>query len=131
VIETETTLLKASAIEAVAPGWGIGGVVKRLSSTLLEQLHKAYPLQGRIAQVTPQGVIVNIGAEQGGIPGRTLQVFGTEASIELAGKTVSYQGFPVGLIEVTHVETTLSQARVLEQSAPFQVGWKVKEVQRN
>jgi Curli production assembly/transport component CsgG len=131
VIETETTRIKASVIEPMSLAQGIDGVVERVSSTLLQQLHEAYPLQGRIAQVTPQGIIVNIGTEQGVTSGRRLQVFGTEEPIERDGKIVAYRGLPVGLIEVTNVEATLSQAKVLEQAVPFQAGWKVKEVQRN
>jgi Curli production assembly/transport component CsgG len=117
VVETETTRIKASALEPVVPLRGINGVVERVSRALLEQLLDAYPLQGRIAEVMPQGIILNIGAEQGVTPGRLLQVFGSEG--------------PVGLVEVTDVESKLSQARVLEQTVPFQAGWTVKEVQRN
>jgi class 3 adenylate cyclase/CHAT domain-containing protein/tetratricopeptide (TPR) repeat protein len=131
VIETETTRIKASTVEPIELSRGIDGTVDRVSSALLQQLHGAYPLQARIAQVTPQGIIVNIGAEQGMTPGRTLQVFGAEEPIEIDGKIVGYRGLPIGLIEVTNVEATLSQARVLEQTTPFQTGWKVKEVQRN
>jgi hypothetical protein len=122
VIETETTRIKASVIEPLARAQGIDGVVERVSSALLQQLYEAYPLQGRIAQVTPQGIIVNIGSEQGAIPGRMLQVFGTEESIDLDGKIVGYRGLPVGLIEVTTVEATLSQAKVLEQTALYDTG---------
>jgi tetratricopeptide (TPR) repeat protein len=131
VIETETTRIKASTVEPVEPSRGIDGALERASRALLQQLHEAYPLQGRIAQVTPQGIIVNIGAEQGMASGRTLQVFGAEEPIEIEGKIVGYRGLPIGLIEVTNVEATLSQARVLEQTAPFQAGWKVQEVRRN
>ena len=131
VIETETTRIKASVVEPVGPPREIDGVVERVSKALLQQLHQAYPLQGRIAQVMPQGIIVNIGAEQGVTSGRMLQVFGTEEPSERDGKILSYRGFPVGLIEVTNVEATLSQAKVLEQTTPFQAGWKVKEVQPN
>jgi hypothetical protein len=131
VIETETTRIKASVIEPMAPAQGIDGVVERVSSALLQQLYEAYPLQGRIAQVTPADIIVNIGTEQGVTPGHLLQVFGPENPIERDGKLVSYRGLPVGLIEVTNVEATLSQAKILEQTALFQAGWKVKEVQRN
>jgi tetratricopeptide (TPR) repeat protein len=131
VIETETTRIKASAIEPVAPAGGIDGLVERVSKALLQQLHEAYPLQGLIAQVTPEGIIVNIGTEQGVTPGRRLQVFGTEGPTERDGKIIAYRGLPVGLIEVINVEATHSQAKVLEQTVPFQAGWKVKEVQRN
>jgi hypothetical protein len=131
VIETETTRIKASAIEPVARAGGIDGLVERVSGALSQQLLEAYPLQGRIAQVTPEGIIVNIGTEQGVTPGHLLQVFGPENPIEREGKIVSYRGLRVGLIEVTNVEATLSQAKVLEQTTPLQAGWKVKEVQRN
>jgi tetratricopeptide (TPR) repeat protein len=131
VIETETTRIKASVVEPVSPPRGIDEVVGRVSNVLLQQVLEAYPLQGLIAQVTPEGVIVNIGTEQGLTSGRILQVFGTEEAIERDGKIVGYRGRPVGLIEATNVEATLSQARVLEQTAPFQTGWKVKEGQRN
>jgi tetratricopeptide (TPR) repeat protein len=130
VIETETTRIKASAVEPVAPPRGLDAVVDRVSKALLQQLREAYPLQGRIAQVTPPDIIVNIGGEQGATPGLTLQVFGPEEPLEYDGKSVSFRGLPIGLIEMTNVEATLSQARVLEQTIPFQSGWKVKEVQR-
>jgi hypothetical protein len=106
-------------------------VVEHVSRTLLQQVGAAYPLQGRIAQITPQEIVVNIGAEQGVTRGMTLQVLGIENPIELDGKIVGYQRRPVGRLEVTAVEATLSQARVLEQTEPFQPGWKVKEAQRN
>jgi tetratricopeptide (TPR) repeat protein len=131
VIETETTRIKASVVEPVEPPHGVDGVVEHISSGLLHQLRAAYPLQGRIAQITPQEIIVNIGAEQGVTRGVTLQVLGTEDPIALEGKIVGYQRRPVGRLEVTAVDATLSQARVLEQTEPFQPGWKVKEAQRN
>jgi tetratricopeptide (TPR) repeat protein len=131
VIETETTRIKASVVEPVAAPRGIDGVVEHVSKALLQKLHEAYPLQGRIAQITPEGIIVNIGTEQGVTPGHLLQVFGPENPIERDGKIVSYRGLPVGLIEVTNVEAMLSQAKILEQTALFQAGWKVKEAQRN
>jgi class 3 adenylate cyclase/CHAT domain-containing protein/Tfp pilus assembly protein PilF len=131
IIETETTRIKASVVELVEPPRGIEGVAEHVSKALLQKLREAYPLQGRIAQITSQGILVNIGAEQGVTPRLTLQVFGIEAPVELEGKIVGYRRLPVGLLEVTAVEATLSQARVLEQTEPFQQGWKVKEAQRN
>jgi tetratricopeptide (TPR) repeat protein len=128
VIETETTRIKASVIEPVEPPRGVDGVVEHISSGLLQQLRAAYPLQGRIAQITPQEIIVNVGAEQGVTSGLTLQVFGTEDPIELDGKVVGYRRHPVGRIEVTGVEARLSRAEVVEQTEPFQPGWKVQEV---
>jgi hypothetical protein len=131
IIETESTRIKASMVEPVEPSRGLDGTVERVSRALLQQLHESYPLQGRIATMTPQGIMVNIGAEQGVTLGLALQVFGTERPIELDGKVVGHQRLPVGRLEVTAVEATLSQTRVLEQAEPFQQGWKVKEVPRH
>jgi tetratricopeptide (TPR) repeat protein len=131
IIETESTRIKASMVEPVEPSRGLDGTVERVSRALLQQLHESYPLQGRIASMTPQGIMVNIGAEQGVTLGLALQVFGTERPIELDGKVVGHQRLPVGRLEVTAVEATLSQTRVLEQAEPFQQGWKVKEVPRH
>jgi hypothetical protein len=103
--------------------------VEQAVKGLLHALRQAYPLQGRLAGLTPQGVILNIGAEQGVRPGLVLQVFGTEEALEVEGKVVGYHRTPVGRIEVTSVEARLAQARVLEQTAAFQPGWKVQEVQ--
>ncbi|MBI3328181.1 MAG: CHAT domain-containing protein [Nitrospinae bacterium] len=129
VIETETTRIKASVAEGVARPQELQTVVEQAAAAVLRTLRDAYPLQGRIAHISPQGIIVNIGAEQGVASGLAMQVFGTEEPIQLEGKIVGYRRLPVGLLEVTAVEATLSQASVLEQTEPFQPGWKVKEVQ--
>jgi hypothetical protein len=101
--------------------------VQRAASTLLPALRQAYPLQGRIAHVTPQGVVLNIGAEQGMAPGLVLQVFSTEEPLLVDGKVVAYHRPPAGLIEVTGVDAAQSRARILEQSETLQSGWKVQE----
>jgi hypothetical protein len=101
--------------------------VQRAARTLLPALRQAYPLQGRIAHVTPQGVVLNIGAEQGMAPGLVLQVFGTEEPLTVDGKVVGYHRPPVGRLEVTSVEAGLPQARILEQTETLQPGWKVQE----
>jgi hypothetical protein len=131
IIETESTRIKASMVEPVESFRGLDAAVERVSKALLQRLHDSYPLQGRIASLTPQGIMLNIGAEQGVTPGLVLQVFGTEEPLELDGKVVGYQRLPVGRLEVTAVDATFSHTRVLEQTEPFQQGWKVKEVQRN
>ena len=130
VLETETTRARASVAEIVDNPQDVDDVMNLLSRKLLDKLRAAYPLQARIAQITPQGIILNIGAEQGMTPGLTMQAFGEENQITLEGQVVDALGDPVGLVEVTRVEEKLSRARVVEQTQAFVQGWKLKEVQQ-
>jgi tetratricopeptide (TPR) repeat protein len=127
IIETETTRVRATATEVVESAGRLDGAVQQAVKALLPALHQAFPLQGRLARVTPQGVVLNIGAEQGVTAGLVLQVFGTEEPLEVDGRVVGYHRPPVGRIEVTSVEAGLAQARILEQAEPLQPGWKVQE----
>jgi len=127
LLETETTRVRASGTAALEPSGTFDSVVEQLARALLAQVRQTYPLQGRIARLTPQAIILDIGADQGVTPGLTMQVFGSEEALRRDGKVVGYHYTPVGLIEVSSVEAQLAQARVLEQTTAFQEGWKVRE----
>ena len=131
LIETETTRVKASATEIVTRPDRLSDVVAQVAQTLADTLRHTYPLQGRIVQVVPEGIFVNLGAERGMAPGLMLQVFGEESPLHIDGKVVGYRREPVGFLEVTSVEGQFAQAKVLqlEPQATLQPGWKVKEVQ--
>src|SRR5262249_35244683 len=128
LIETETGRIQAMVIETFETSETLDRTVVQLAQTLLTQMRQKYPLQGRIARLTPEVVTLDIGAAQGVTPRVTLRVFGSEEPIERNGKVVDYHRIPVGLVEVTSVAAQFAQARVLEQSVAFQPGWKVQEV---
>jgi tetratricopeptide (TPR) repeat protein len=130
LIETETGRIQAMVTETFETSETLDRAVAQLSQTLLTQMRQRYPLQGRIARLTPEVVTLDIGAAQGVTSGVTLQVFGSEEPIERNGKVVDYHRLPVGLVEVTHVAAQFAQARVLEQTVALQAGWKVQEVQQ-
>jgi class 3 adenylate cyclase/CHAT domain-containing protein/tetratricopeptide (TPR) repeat protein len=129
LVETETSHVPASAIEIVHQPGDINGVVEQVARTLLQALRQTYPLQGSLARVTPQGVILNIGVAQGVTTGLVMQVFGPDEALEVNGQVVGYHRTPVGRIKVTSVEARHAQAQVLEQTEVWQPGWKVQEVQ--
>jgi tetratricopeptide (TPR) repeat protein len=129
VVETESTRLKAALTEIIALPFGIDRVAEQLAITLLHKLRVAYPLQGRIVQVMPAGILLNIGREHGMTPGLKLEVFGAEEPLRVDGQVIGYQRPHVGLIEVTSFQDRFAQATVLEQTVPLVPGWKVKEVQ--
>jgi tetratricopeptide (TPR) repeat protein len=131
LIETETTRVKAAATEIVTQPDQLGGVVAHVSQTLLTKLRQTYPLQGRIVQIAPEGIFLNIGAERGITPGLVFQVFGKENPLQLDGQVVGYRRESVGFLEVTSVDGQFAQAKVLqlEPQTTLQQGWKVQEVE--
>jgi tetratricopeptide (TPR) repeat protein len=114
LVATESTDIVTAVTEAYDTPPALDSLVQRLATTLLDAAHAAYPLQGRLVDVTPTGVTVNIGARHGVSTGLLLQVLD--------------QDVPVGLLEVTTVLPQSAQGRVLQQPGPWQPGWKVREV---
>ena len=121
LVETATGAVQAYAEVSGTPGT-FAGMVEQLARALLQQVRQAYPLRGRIVHVNSQGVVLNIGAVQGVIPGLRLRVLG-DAEPESMDS-------PMALIEVTATEAQRSQARVVAHSAAVQQGWKVQEVRQ-
>lgn len=120
LVETETTLVHATALEMVQASADLSRAVQQLSDNLLHEIRRAYPLQGRIERLPAAGageVGLNIGKRQGLEPGLLLEIFDAD------------EGYtPLGRIEVTRVEANVAQGRVLEQSGPLAVGYRVREV---
>lgn len=118
LIDIETAEERARARGA----WTVGafeGVAPQLSNQLLQQLRRAYPLQGYITHVTPDGgVVLNIGAALGVTSGLTMSVLAPDGRL--------------GRIAVTTVEPLSASAEVVTAVAALdpQKGWKVQEVKR-
>jgi hypothetical protein len=119
LIDTETTLTPAMEVDMIETPDALARVLQHMSHTLLHQLRHAYPLQGRITHLTPQGVLLNIGTQHGVTPGLTLEVFQNVTPLDIET--------PLGQVVVAHVETRHSQARVVTASITIQPGWRVKE----
>ncbi|MGE3535871.1 MAG: TIR domain-containing protein [Candidatus Tectimicrobiota bacterium] len=126
VVETETTRLRAALTETLNAERGLDGLAEHIATLLLHKLHTAYPIQGRLLQATPQQVVLNIGSEHGVTPGMTLQVL-QDVPLQVGGKIAGMQLLNVGQVEVLSVEPKLAHGRVVEASAWFEAGWKVKE----
>jgi len=126
LIETETTMINAAVSQFVERPDEVIGIMQRVSHNVLHEICRTYPLQGRIARLTPQGeVVLDIGAQHGVTPGLVLQVFDSEMPLGTDTRVIPA---PVGRIEVTRVTGQLSQARVLEQLESFEPGRKVREI---
>jgi hypothetical protein len=122
VIETETTNTSATEAETIESSNELDGTVQHISHNLLKQIRQAYPLQGRITHITPQGLLLlNIGAQHGVTAGLTVQIFGSAEPLQMES--------PIGQALVTQVDARQSQARALQASLSLRPGWRVREVQ--
>ncbi|MGD8960342.1 MAG: CsgG/HfaB family protein, partial [Desulfobacteraceae bacterium] len=131
VIDTETTRIVASIAEIAPKAEDMGRVVDDLVEKLMAKLKIAYPIQGILAKVTDQGVVLNIGRQQGVAPGLTLQVYSNEDPMAQSQNVLEFPSKSAALIEVTDVENALCQAKVIKQMQPLQVGQKAREVSKH
>lgn len=121
VIDTETTTIVATDAEAVETPEALDSTVQTVSHHLRQQLRQAYPLQGRITQMSPQGVLLlNIGALHGVTSGLPLQVFGSAEPLQ--------KEHAIGQAVVTHVAADSAEAQVLQSTLPLRPGWRVREM---
>ena len=120
--ETETTVVTVAATEAVETPEALESVIQQLASDLLRQIRQTYQIQGRIADVTPQGILLSIGTDRGVTVGLTLDVFGTAEPLLVER--------PIGQLLVTEVAPKYARAKILRVDVAPQDGWRVKEVQQ-
>jgi tetratricopeptide (TPR) repeat protein len=118
LVETETTLVNATAMQMVELDNDVSQVVGQITQRLLADIRRVYPVQGRIQHLPEAGTVgLNIGVRQGLKRGLVLEILPADD-----GYT------PLGRLEVTQVEADVAQARVIEQSVPLAVGHRVREV---
>lgn len=120
--ETETAVDTVWATETAETAVAVDRVTQELTSDLLRQLRQIYPIQGRITEVTPQSMLLNIGTDHGVTVGLTLDVFGTEAPLPVQR--------PIGQLVVTEVASQQARAKIVREDIPLQRGWRVREVQQ-
>jgi Tfp pilus assembly protein PilF len=117
LIDTETTLINATALHQVELSADLRPVLDQLARDLLQGIRQAYPLRGYIQRLTAEGnVVLNLGAWHGLTPGLVMQVLDDDTADRRIGR-----------IEVTQVNPRSAQGRVLEQTAALAPGSKVQE----
>jgi hypothetical protein len=119
LVETETGVVPIWANEPFETPKGLESVVQKVSQYLLQKVRQTYPLQGRITDITPTAIALNLGKQHGILSGMTLHVFGS--ADPPATNT------PVGRLQVTTVDEWGARAQVLQADVPLQRGWQVKE----
>jgi class 3 adenylate cyclase/CHAT domain-containing protein/tetratricopeptide (TPR) repeat protein len=83
LIETESGTIKASLIESFGLSMPASALAKKLSSDLLEQIGKAYPLRGKVIEVDGNRVRLNIGQMVGVKEGDFFRLESSETTIKV------------------------------------------------
>jgi len=127
MIETETSEVKVALTSDPYPETASPGeVAKSLVEQLIQEVKKAYPLRGTIAQIAGDEIVLNIGSGVGLKPGTKLRVL-EERKVTIGNK-LSTTRIEAGTAEVTRAESELGYAKPVEVKNPFKVGMKVEEI---
>ncbi|HOJ32376.1 MAG TPA: redoxin domain-containing protein [Candidatus Hydrogenedentes bacterium] len=135
LVDTETTTLKAQVSEKVASDADILALADEMAAELVRRLDEGYLLQGLVADVNAQGILINLGSNQGVEVGKVFAVLQDENPIKVGGKVLPRTPIPIALVEVISVEDELSTCRVVPNSMRGDVKlvkeMKVKEMPRS
>ena len=119
VIETETSVMVASAAQSMPLSQAAGSAAETLGKELAAKLRRAYPLRARVLGVDARGVTLNVGAAEGASPSQRLQVFreGPQGLREVAGE-----------VEIVEVEDRRSRAKPLGEPKAIVAGLLAREL---
>jgi class 3 adenylate cyclase/CHAT domain-containing protein/tetratricopeptide (TPR) repeat protein len=119
VIETETSIMVASAAQSMPLTQAVGPGAEALGKELAAKLRRAYPLRARVLGVDARGVILNVGVAEGAAPSQRLQVFreGRQGLREVAGE-----------VEIVEVEDQRSRAKPLGEPKAIVAGLRAREL---
>lgn len=132
LVDTETTVLKAQASREVSESDDLAALADEIAEELSNSLLAAYPLQGLVADVKDNEVVINLGGEHGVEAGQRFAVLRDEPSVEVGGRVSPRRPLTVGSLEVVAVEEQVSVCKVVPDSlrsgVPLGKGMKVKEL---
>ncbi len=124
-IDTETTqLAMVRAERQPAPGDPVvlaTALARQLAATIQER----YPLQGRIALVDAERVVLNLGRRHGVAVGQGFNVIERGAPIELNGRVLGHRDVRVARLVVNEVQEQLAVASAVERQGPLEKNQRV------
>jgi len=129
VVETETSLVKASFSEGFETSEDYLDDVRAFLEKITSQFLINNPVRGRVAAVMGDELVLNIGGKVGLKQGSKLNVYKEEdvRPLKKSGRIVAYiePPAPLAKIEVTQVEPELSHAKVTVKSEDLTEGMMV------
>jgi len=126
MIDNETTEIKVNVSEAGAGADQILQVADKIQSDIITKLQQGYPLRGKIAALSGDLAILDIGSKAGATVGTRMNAV-TEEPITVNGEVVARRLKVLGSMEITEVHDKVSFAQMVDHKAPPRVGTKVIE----
>ncbi len=117
LVDTETTQLKGQVSRKITNDTDLMSLAEDMAQELGKLLAENYLLQGLVAEVTDQGILINLGTKHGVQPGDRFGVLSEEKTITAGGKELSGVPMPVGIIEVVYVEDEVSLCQLVPNPA--------------
>ncbi len=127
MIDSETSAIPIVYSNTVSTA-KLDRVIKRVSSELLKEIVKKYPLRGYVIQREGNQVLINLGESQGVKPGMRFALLEGGGFIEFKGKKLRRKLSKVGEIEITSVEPDVSYAKVVNVSGEIKSEMKIREI---
>ncbi|HUT84807.1 MAG TPA: CsgG/HfaB family protein, partial [Thermodesulfobacteriota bacterium] len=114
-IETETTRVIAAFSESIDQP-DMDALMKEISQEIIAKLRKEYPLRGKITSIEGDTVSINIGSDEGIRKGLSMRILGRDKEEEM------------GFIEITSVNPSQSQAKVIKKIKDLVPGARIEEL---
>jgi tetratricopeptide (TPR) repeat protein len=114
-IETETTRVIAAFSESIDQQ-NMDAVIKKISQEAISRLKREYPLRGKITFIEGDRVTINIGSDEGIRKGLSMRILGRDKEEEM------------GFIEITSVNPSQSQAKVIKKVKDLVAGARIEEL---
>jgi hypothetical protein len=127
VFETDTSRIVISLAEPYDEA-NKAAAIERVVRTLVRELKTLYPVQGKIARIKQDEIILNVGASAGVTPGSTFSVLAAAEPVQMEGKTLGYDEKKIGIIKTDTVEKSFARCSVVKQDTSFKQGARVVEL---
>lgn len=133
MVDPETTTIECQVVRDVTKIENLAGYVNETAEKLAGEIIRKRPLQGLIADVTDEGVLINLGANHGVEVGLEFFVFegGEPLTVKVGGRVVRRSMKQVAVIRVKEVEEEISICDVvpdsLKEGAKLVKEMKIKE----
>ncbi|MCC6545509.1 MAG: hypothetical protein IT392_13615, partial [Nitrospirae bacterium] len=127
LIDTETSAIAQVTTKKFEDPVSVEKELFQLNREILKTIILKYPLRGYIVKDSGDQYIVNLGSNQGVVPGIRFEVIEDQEPVKYKGKTLKASPRSVAEVEVVSVEPDMCFVRVLNQVRNLKADDKVQE----
>lgn len=127
LLDTETSQVAKVFTRQLAGNGSLEKELGRLNKEILKTVAGKYPLQGFVADVKTDQVMINIGENQGVVLGTQFAVIKESEPMTYKGKVLSGASEKTALLKVVQVEPEFSMAQIVSKEAAVKQDDKIIE----